>query len=552
MRIKIAARKSDLARLQAYRVGQALQSQNPQVQIEYFFSTSLGDQNLETPLWQMPEKGVFTEDLTKKIMQGECDLVVHSWKDLPTEPRDQTEIAATLPRADARDLILFRKATIVDAPRNEKVPPSRAPGAEAPPARPFSFRSALKIFSSSPRRILNVGEFLKWALPFEASIEFKNIRGNIPTRVKKLMTGEADGLVLAKAAVDRLLASTEPEFQETRDILRSALAECRWMITPLTANPNAPAQGALAIEILKSREDLRELLQTINCPTTFKNAEREREILQKYGGGCHQKIGVACMTLPFGEVEIERGEKPASEGPVGRLDAVRLMRLRSAQSVLERNMQYSAMPVSASFNENASANIIANIFPAKMSDSRFYNREPRELNLQKLADRNLWVAKAEAWPENYVATENQIVWSAGLTTWQKLAKKGVWVSGSQESFGEDQENLYDIATLLNAAPNFLKLSHNEAEGLGEMDLCVTYDLATYQELPSLDGKTHFYWASFSSFRRAFEKHPEIRAAQHACGPGHTYKQLTEFLNRQDVQVFLSHQDWLKSVKESPC
>ncbi len=539
MLIKIAARKSDLARLQAYRVGQALQARIPQVQVEYFFSTSLGDQNLETPLWQMPEKGVFTEDLTKKLMQGECDLVVHSWKDLPTEERVLTEIVATLPRADARDLILFRESSLKSALADTYA----SDGQPASSSEPHQ----LRVFSSSPRRILNVGEFLKWALPFQAEIEFKNIRGNIPTRVRKLMSGDADALVLAKAAVDRLLASDEEEFAETRQVLRSALSECRWMITPLIANPSAPAQGALAIEILKSRQDLRELLAPINCPQTFKNAQRERAILQKYGGGCHQKIGVACLSMPYGEIEIERGEKPqetarvlaAGEGPSpGRLDSVKLYTKRNLGTL-------------NSVEQNQESQIVsdAQIFPLRMSDSHFYDRESRSVDFKNLENRNLWVAKAEAWPADLKATPQQVVWCAGLTSWQKLAEKGVWVNGSQEGLGEDAAELYDINTLIGAAPEFLKLSHNESQGLGEMDLCVTYDLHETANAPDLTGKTHFYWASFSSFRRAVATRPEIRAAQHACGPGHTYKQLRDFLQK-DVSVFLSHQGWLKSLRRS--
>ena len=107
--VRIAARHSDLARLQAYRVGDALKRAHPGLEIVYNFRASLGDLNQTDPLWRMPEKGVFTEDFLKDLTQDAADLVVHSWKDLPTEPRPETEIVATLARADARDLLLFRR-----------------------------------------------------------------------------------------------------------------------------------------------------------------------------------------------------------------------------------------------------------------------------------------------------------------------------------------------------------------------------------------------------------------------------------------------------------
>src|SRR5258707_1002411 len=109
MRVTIASRRSDLARVQAYQVGEALQIAHPQIEINYSFHESLGDRNQNDPLWQMPEKGVFTQDFRKGLLRGDFDLVVHSWKDLAIEDDPETEIAATLPRADARDLLLVPK-----------------------------------------------------------------------------------------------------------------------------------------------------------------------------------------------------------------------------------------------------------------------------------------------------------------------------------------------------------------------------------------------------------------------------------------------------------
>ena len=194
MRLKISARHSHLARLQAFEVGRALAARHPELEIVYAFRESLGDKNLTDPLWKMPEKGVFTEDFYEDLITEETDLVVHSWKDLPTQRRDATFIAATLPRADQRDLLLFKKS-------------SRA--------RLANERSAM-IFSSSPRRIYNLENFLLSALPSQATgqstgqpkkIFFESVRGNILTRLEKLMADpKVDGLIVAKAAIDRLIS----------------------------------------------------------------------------------------------------------------------------------------------------------------------------------------------------------------------------------------------------------------------------------------------------------------------------------------------------------
>jgi len=90
MRLTIAARKSDLARIQAYMVGDALQKNFSELEITYRFSSSLGDRNQHDPLWKMPEQGVFTQDFIRQLESGEVDMVVHSWKDLPTKTNAKT------------------------------------------------------------------------------------------------------------------------------------------------------------------------------------------------------------------------------------------------------------------------------------------------------------------------------------------------------------------------------------------------------------------------------------------------------------------------------
>ncbi|PWU16895.1 MAG: hydroxymethylbilane synthase, partial [Bdellovibrio sp.] len=191
-------------------MGEAIVKQHRHVEIEYQFKESLGDKNLTDPLWKMPDKGVFTEDFLNDLSEQRCDLVVHSWKDLPVEDNPRTEIAATVEREDVRDLLLFKKGS------REKLGQG----------------SSLHILSSSPRRMYNLPEFLRQYLPATTGhIQFHPVRGNIPTRMRKLLSQpEVDGLVLAKAGLDRLLGADRlpqrAEFAEVRNFLRSALREC--------------------------------------------------------------------------------------------------------------------------------------------------------------------------------------------------------------------------------------------------------------------------------------------------------------------------------------
>ena len=197
MRLKIASRSSDLARIQAFQVARALRFVDPTLQIEFEFRSSLGDRNLDVPLSSWESKGVFTQDFFEDLMVGKFDMVVHSWKDLPTEIRPGTHIAATLERADARDLLLVPKSCV-----NGK---------------------ALGILSSSPRRAYNLRALRELLPGDDRRIEFHNVRGNVPTRVDKMFT-ENKGLILAKAALDRLLSAPEREFQEMQASLRKQIA----------------------------------------------------------------------------------------------------------------------------------------------------------------------------------------------------------------------------------------------------------------------------------------------------------------------------------------
>jgi hydroxymethylbilane synthase len=514
MRIKIAARQSDLARLQAYRVGEALVAAKPDIKIDYLFSTSLGDQNQTDPLWQMPEKGVFTQDLTLKLIAGECDMVVHSWKDLPTEDREETVIAATLPRADARDVLLVKKSALVDLAKGDKI---------------------LKIFSSSPRRQYNLSRILPELLPFSPQLEFLPVRGNIQTRVKKLLAKDspAQGLVVAKAALDRLILSHEDEFLPTRLHLQSALKDCCWMVLPAFENPPAPAQGALAIEVLKSRADLQSFLRQINCNITFENVLKERETLKKYGGGCHQKIGVYSAKYSFGDVHVVRGQTPAGE-------KIQVTDVQSKQAHVFKRSGFVA-PKS-----------ISEIFPVQMADAIFYQRKMRKVELQQLFGRDLWVARADAWPQDYRATQDQVVWASGLRTWRKLAKLGVWVNGSQEGLGESANPNQDLQlnALARRALQFVKLSHSEAEGLSALPLVQTYDLEELNELPDLSNKSYFFWASYSQFARALKAYPQIKRAYHACGPGHSYTLIKKALGESAaLDIYLNYQSWLEAMTQ---
>ena len=107
--VKIISRKSDLAIIQAHLVGNAIKSSKDEISNEYIFKDTRGDIDLTTPLGKLSDVGVFTSDLRDSLMSEEVDIAVHSWKDLPIELTEGTKIIGTLPRADMRDIVFFKK-----------------------------------------------------------------------------------------------------------------------------------------------------------------------------------------------------------------------------------------------------------------------------------------------------------------------------------------------------------------------------------------------------------------------------------------------------------
>ena len=497
MRVTIASRRSELARIQALQVGEALRAVHPQLEINYSFRESLGDKNLERPLWQMPEKGVFTQDFREGLLRGEFDLVVHSWKDLTIENDPETEIAATLPRADARDLLLVRNDRWAEVERT----------------------GVIAILTSSPRRAYNLDSFLREALPAKLrELNFVNVRGNVPTRVRKLFQLDVDGLVVAKAALDRLLEANQAEFAATQTELRDALSRCRFIVLPFRANPSAPAQGALAIEISRRREDLRDLLAPINCPETLAVVAREREILANHGGGCHQKIGVSVLHRPFGEVTFLRGVSDAGQV----LDGCSLQTARPRPLKIPREQ----------------------LWPLNSSEVDWFQREaiPAKVPDDQAA---LWIAKADALPNDWIVDQSRIVWASGLETWKRLARRGIWVNGCAESLGEQEEP--KIETLIGSQLNWLKLTHEHGYAEGSMPILATYRLVPKDNRADLEGKKYFFWKSGSSFEHALTLNPSLKEMTHFCGPGNTQRILER--NGVEPNVFLDHTQWLAEMSE---
>ncbi|ODS58614.1 MAG: hydroxymethylbilane synthase [Acidobacteria bacterium SCN 69-37] len=486
MRVRLLSRGSDLARLQTRLVEQALRTSDPQLDIEKIVRSSLGDRDSRIELWQSTEKGLFTSDLSGALLADDADVAVHSWKDLPVEGFAGTVVAATLERADPRDVLLVRADVLA--------------------ARP----AVLDVLTSSPRRTFQLAESLPGLLPWPITgIEPKSVRGNIPTRLQRLAEGQGHALVVAKAALDRLLSpASEPA---TRDTIRHLLAGFHWTVLPLREFPTAPAQGALALEVATARQDIRAAVARISHEATHRAVDAERQILAGYGGGCHEAIGATVLVREYGVVTSVRGRAASGE--------------RFTRWTLD---PAGPLPPPA---ESAAA-----IWP-RPGERDGAVRRPLDVRLPS-DDRGWWVARAEAVPNGVQPDPSRLVWAAGTRTWRRLAARGVWVHGCSDGLGDGEAPALD--TLAGRTVAWHRLTHARS---GAADAFATYTVES--PLPDdLPSRTHFFWTSGTLFLDALARHPEIRGAWHGFGPGHTSRVVRDTItDGSRLSVWLDYEQW---------
>ncbi len=345
--LKIVSRKSPLARIQSQLVAEKINASHPHIKIQHIYKKTLGDADLNTPLDKMPDIGVFTNDIRHDLINKKADIAVHSWKDLPVDLEQGTEIVGTIERGDMRDMLFLKKSSI-----NKR---------------------SLTILSSSPRREKNLSLFLPLALPFKAKIQFKSVRGNVNTRLSKLLEGDDDALVVAKAAIDRILNAQKKEFSPERNQLLEIQKDLKWMVLPLSQNPCAAAQGALAIEARQNDDEVKNIISSISDQKAFSSVETERSLLKSYGGGCHQKIGVSYEVMEKGSLLTVRGETEEGDD-ISR----RLFNGNEAKDYFK------------SLNLN-------NYFPINKNEQKFFKRKElkdSEETLQSIKDKGIYVSRS--------------------------------------------------------------------------------------------------------------------------------------------------------------
>jgi hydroxymethylbilane synthase len=325
--------------------------------------------------------------------------------------------------------------------------------------------------------------------------------------LNKLVSGEGDGLIVAKAALDRLLSSDSPA--ETVATVRSALSKCRWMVLPLREHPTAPAQGALAVEVAAGRVDLIDRLRAISHAPTWEAVGRERSILASFGGGCHEAVGATVLVRDFGRVISVRARVGENHTEAWSLEAP------------------GVRPPTASAGA---------IWPRP--DERGAGTRRRAIRVSMPSDDvGFWVARAEALPAEWEVPSSRFVWAAGLRTWERLARRGIWVHGSADGLGDHERP--EIDAIVGRSVVWRRLTHSDS---GDPEALATY--AVDEVEVDLAGRTHFFWTSGSAFARALARQPAIRSAWHASGPGRTARTIRDTLGPDGrLSLWLDYDQW---------
>jgi hydroxymethylbilane synthase len=254
-KIVLGTRGSELARAQARLVEEAIRSAQPDVTVETKVIATQGDKaNVVDP--RAGRKGLFTVEIERALLGGDVNLAVHSAKDLPSETSPGTEIVAVLPRASMDDVLV-----------------SKHPGGLA------SLPRGATVATGSVRR----KHQLLWK---RADLHVVGLRGNVPTRLRKLAEHEWIAIVLARAGLERLrlpLIHPEISFGGTQFFLE---------ILPREIFLPAGGQGIIALQVRADDQSTKAIINLVNDRETLLCLRAEREFLRGLQGDCNCPVGV--------------------------------------------------------------------------------------------------------------------------------------------------------------------------------------------------------------------------------------------------------------------
>ena len=250
-RLVVASRASRLALTQTGLVIEALRSSHPQLGVEILEVSTEGDRD-QRPFAQIDGKGLFTSEVERAVVEGRADVAVHSSKDLTAQLAEGCAIVCFPARAERADVVVGGTGNSAEE-------------------RLRSLEPGASVGTSSMRRRSLLAEM-------RSDVETVEFRGNLDTRLAKVADGVVQAAILAAAGLQRLGIHVDP----------AACLDPTWWVP-------APGQGALAVEALGEREDLRELFAPLDDAATRAELDAERAFGLRLEGGCSVPLGCSSV-----------------------------------------------------------------------------------------------------------------------------------------------------------------------------------------------------------------------------------------------------------------
>lgn len=290
--IRIGTRGSKLALWQAHFTQEKLLAH--QVSSELKIIKTKGDQIQHLSFDKMEGKGFFTKEIEDALLRGDVDMAVHSMKDMPTTQPDGLVLTAVSYREDPADWLV--------------IPKDKASG-----KGPLKLPEKAVVGTSSARRKAQM-------LDFRPDIQLKDIRGNVPTRLRKLKEGQFDGILLAAAGLKRLEMDLS-EFYIFR-------------FDPREMVP-APAQGVLVFQTCTDDLATRRILNKIHNREVAEIIRIERSVLKLLDGGCQMPLGVYCQKDNMGNFHVWAAKADGWDQAVKRVNVSSSTSFELAEQVVE-------------------------------------------------------------------------------------------------------------------------------------------------------------------------------------------------------------------------
>ena len=287
-KIVLGTRGSELARAQVRMVEKALRSTDANLAIETKIIVTRGD-NVKVVDLYVGRKGLFTAEIERALLAGEVNVAVHSAKDLPSETNPKAQIAAALPRGSVNDVLISKHSGGLTS---------------------LPYGATVATGSVRRQRQLHCQR---------ADLNLVDLRGNVPTRLRKLAGNQWDGIVLAQAGLERL------GFSATRTEIGFEGGQFFVDILPSEIFLPAGGQGIIALQIRSDDQSTKAFLESVSDRETLLCLCAEREFLSRLHGDCNFPVGVHA-SITDGKMKMRaqvfEGESPEPrqaevEGPSG-------------------------------------------------------------------------------------------------------------------------------------------------------------------------------------------------------------------------------------------